>query len=116
MGILAGGAASVFVLGALSGPVAALIAVAIAAGALRGIHTLLQATAVADRWGTRAFGRINGVFTAPITAVIALAPGGGSLLAELLGGYPVAYALLALRTLTAAAAAATATAGAPPRS
>lgn len=101
--IMAAGAGSVVVLGLLPGPAAALILVAVLAGAIRGAYTLLQATAVADRWGTRAFGRVNGVFNAPIAAVIALAPGGGALLADLAGGYPSAYTLLALATLAAAA-------------
>lgn len=104
--VVIGGAATVIALGLLPGPAAALIAVAVVAGAVRGVFTLLQATAVSDRWGTHAFGQINGVFTAPITAVIALAPGGGSLVADLLGGYPMAYALLALLTLASAGAAA----------
>jgi MFS family permease len=88
-------------LGALPGPVAALIALAVLAGAARGAHTLLQASAVADRWGTRAFGRINGVFSAPITASVALAPAGGTLVADWVGGYPAGF--LALAGLTAAA-------------
>jgi MFS family permease len=106
--ILTAGAVTIIVLGVLPGPVAALIAMAVLAGAARGLFTLLQATTVADRWGTRSFGRINGVFTAPITVAIALAPGGGALLARLTGGYPTSYALLALITVIAAAAASTA--------
>jgi len=109
--ILAAGAATIVALGVLPGPAGALIAVAVLAGAARGLFTLLQATTVADRWGTRSFGRINGVFTAPITIAIALAPGGGALLARLTGDYPTSYALLALLTLTAAVLAGTAKAG-----
>lgn len=104
VGVVAAGAATVLALGLLPGPAAALIGVAVLAGLVRGIHTLLQATAVADRWGTESFGRVNGVFTAPITAVVAMAPGAGSLVAELSGGYPTGYTLLALVTLAAAGA------------
>ena len=50
------------------------IAIGIVAGAVRGAQTLVQASAVADRWGTRNYGSINGVFAAPITAVTALGP------------------------------------------
>jgi MFS family permease len=100
--ILTAGAATIVVLGILPGPDAALIVVAVLAGAARGLYTLLQATAVADRWGTRSFGRINGIFTAPITIATALAPGGGALLARLTDGYPTSYALLAAITLAAA--------------
>jgi MFS family permease len=106
--ILTAGAATIVVLGVLPGPAAALIAMAVLAGAARGLFTLLQATTVADRWGTRSFGRINGVFTAPITVAIALAPGGGALLGRLTGDYPTSYALLALITVIAAVAASTA--------
>lgn len=101
-GIVAAGAATIVALGLLPGPAAVLIGVAVVAGGVRGAFTLLQATAVADRWGTRGFGHRNGVFGAPITAVIALAPAGGALLAEALGGFPVAYALMATTTLLAA--------------
>lgn len=104
--VLATGAATILMLALLPGPAAALIIVAILAGAVRGLFTLLEATAVADQWGTRAFGRINGVFTAPITTAAALAPGGGVLLAALTGGYPASLTILALITLTAALAAA----------
>jgi MFS family permease len=91
-------------LGLLPGPAAALIALAVLAGAARGAHTLLQASSVADRWGTRAFGRVNGVFSAPITAAVALAPAGGALVGEWLGGYPLGFALLAALTALASVA------------
>ncbi|MGT2460823.1 MFS transporter [Sinomonas atrocyanea] len=56
------------------GPPWLLIAVGVGAGAARGAHTLVQGSAVADRWGTRSYGTINGVFAAPITVVGAFAP------------------------------------------
>ena len=59
------GGVCVAVLGLVPGPVGLLVAVAVAAGGARGMHTLLQASAVSDRWGTASFGRINGVFSAP---------------------------------------------------
>jgi MFS family permease len=105
--VLVVAAGTVVVLGVLPGPVAVLLGVAVLAGAARGVYTLLQATAVSDRWGTAAFGRVNGVFAAPITAVTALAPGGGALVADLAGGYPAAYTALAVLTIVGAAAAAT---------
>jgi cyanate permease len=107
VGILVSGAATIVALGVLPGPSSALIAIAILAGAARGLFTLLQATTIADRWGTRSFGHINGIFTAPITIAIALAPGGGALLARLTGSYPTSYTLLAALTVTAAIAAGT---------
>jgi MFS family permease len=113
LAVLAAGAASILILGLLSGPQAALITASIVAGAVRGLFTLLQATAVADRWGTRSFGRINGVFTAPITIAGALAPGGGVLLADLTGGYSTSLTILAALTFAAAVGAASATLATP---
>lgn len=89
------GGASVLTLLALAllpGPAWALVAAAVLAGAARGAFTLLQATAVADRWGTADFGSLNGAFNVPITAAIALAPAAGALLADLLGGPQAAAA------------------------
>ncbi|MDT7620702.1 MAG: hypothetical protein QOF99_1603 [Pseudonocardiales bacterium] len=103
--IPAAAAVCVAALGLLPGPAATLIALAVLAGAARGAHTLLQASAVADRWGTRAFGRVNGVFSAPITAAIALAPAGGTLVADRVGGYPTGFAVLAALTALASIAA-----------
>jgi MFS family permease len=88
------GGVCVVVLGLLPGPVALLVAVAVAAGAARGLHTLLQASAVSDRWGTASFGRINGVFSAPTTVAVALAPAGGVVLAGLVGGFGPAFVVL----------------------
>lgn len=100
--ILTAGALSVLALGVLPGPVVPLIALAVVAGAIRGIYTLLQATTVSDRWGTHAYGHLNGIFAAPITATVAVSPAAGALLAERLGSYPTAYGLLAGLTLAAA--------------
>jgi MFS family permease len=88
------GGACVAALGLLPGPVGLLVAVAIAAGAARGLHTLLQASVVSDRWGTSSFGRINGVFSAPMTVAVALAPAGGVVLAGLVGGFGPAFVVL----------------------
>lgn len=63
------------------------IATGIFAGAVRGALTLVQASAVADRWGTAAYGRLNGVLAAPISALGALAPGVAATLATALGSY-----------------------------
>ena len=89
------GTASVLVLTLLAllpGPAPALVGAAILAGAVRGAFTLLQATAVSDRWGTRHFGALNGTFTVPLTASIALAPAAGAWASDLLGGQTAAVA------------------------
>jgi MFS family permease len=95
IGVVVGaGGLLVVAAGLVPGPVALVIAIAVLAGACRGMHTLLQASAVSDRWGVRSFGRINGVFSAPTTVGIALAPAGGVLVAELVGGFPAGYVVL----------------------
>ena len=78
------------VLAVLPGPAAALVVVSVLTGAVRGAYTLLQATAVSDRWGTRYYGSLNGTFTVPITASIALAPALGALATDLLGSHTAA--------------------------
>lgn len=99
------GAIGIWLLAYVPGPAAVLIAIAVVLGAVRGCHTLLQATAVSDRWGTQDFGTINGVFTAPMTAVGALAPVSGPALAGVLGSYSAMAVVMAVM-LTAAAFAA----------
>jgi MFS family permease len=72
----------------------ALVASAIA-GVARGLLTLIQATAVTDRWGIRHFGRLNGILGAPVMLAAALAPFGGAALAAMSGGFKNAFLLLA---------------------
>lgn len=69
------------------GPAWLLIVVGVVAGAIRGAQTLVQGSAVADRWGTRNYGAINGTFAAPITITAALAPAIGPALATGVGSY-----------------------------
>lgn len=68
--------------------------VAMLAGAGRGISTLLKATAVPDRWGQRAYGRLSGVFNAPVMLGIAIAPALGAWVAEMTGSWEMMYLLL----------------------
>ena len=82
-------------LGALPGPAALLIAAAMLAGAARGVFTLLQATAISDRWGATHYGRLNGLLSAPAMLATALSPWAGAALAYTFGGYPGVFALLA---------------------
>lgn len=74
--------------------VAALIVAAILAGMARGVFTLLQATAVTDRWGARYYGQLTGLLSAPLTITMALAPFAGAALANLLGGYATTFLVL----------------------
>ena len=102
--ILGAGAAGLWALAVVPGPAWALIVLVILIGAARGAHTLLQATAVSDRWGTTNFGALNGIFSAPMTAVTALAPVSGPALAGLLGGYPAMTVVMAALLTVAAVA------------
>ncbi|WP_432855404.1 MFS transporter [Amycolatopsis sp. CA-161197] len=81
---------------------AALIAAAIVAGMARGVFTLLQATAITDRWGAAHYGRLNGLLSAPMTITMALAPFAGAGLAALFGGYTPAFLVLAAVNVGAA--------------
>ena len=93
--VLLAGAAATLLLGVIPAPAALLVAVAVLAGAVRGLFTLLEATLVSDHWGTARYAALNGVFTAPLTAAIAVAPTAGAALAGGLGGYPQLFAVLA---------------------
>lgn len=104
--ILAAAAATTGVLGILPGPAGLLIAAAMLAGAARGVFTLLQATAISDRWGAMHYGRLNGLLSAPAMLATALAPWAGAALADVLGGYPPVFAVLTAVTVLATALAA----------
>ncbi|MPZ96501.1 MAG: MFS transporter [Propionibacteriales bacterium] len=81
----------------------ALIVGAVVAGMARGVFTLLQATAITDRWGRRNYGHLNGLLSAPMTITMALAPFVGAASADLLGSYRTTF--LALGALAAVAVA-----------
>ena len=80
-----------------------LVVVAVPAGMVRGIVTLLQATAVTDRWGARDYGTLSGVLAAPLTFTTAVAPFLGAALAVLLGSYAAMLLGMAVVGLAAAA-------------
>lgn len=84
-------------------------------GLARGIYTLVQATAVTDRWGPTSYGALNGVLGAPALVASAAAPFVGAVLAHLLGGYAAGFLALAGVAALGAALAAGATLGEPGR-
>jgi MFS family permease len=92
--VLAGVAATTVVLAMLRS-VPALVAAVVLAGVVRGVLTLLQATAVTDRWGVNYYGRLTGVLSAPVTLTAALAPWIGAALAAGLGGYAAMFVVMA---------------------
>lgn len=104
--MLAFGAGSTALLAFLAGPAPALVAAAMLAGMARGLFTLLQATAVSDRWGSAAYGRLTAILSAPATLAAAVAPWAGAAIATTLGGYPALFAALTIVYLAAALAAA----------
>ncbi|WP_445271755.1 MFS transporter, partial [Streptomyces sp. DSM 41978] len=63
--LIALGALTTAAFAAVPGPYGLLIAVSIVAGMVRGNLTLLQATAITDRWGTTHYGRLSGLLAAP---------------------------------------------------
>ncbi|WP_235671119.1 MFS transporter [Tomitella fengzijianii] len=87
--------ASTLALAVVPGPVGLLVAASMTAGIGRGIATLLQATAITDRWGPRAYGHLSGVLGLPVLLATALAPFAGAVLAETTGGYAHAFVVLA---------------------
>jgi MFS family permease len=107
--VLLMGALTIVALGLLPGPAGLLVAASILAGTTRGILTLLNATAVSDRWGTQHYGRLNGLLSAPITFAQALAPAAGAALAGVMAGYSAVCVLLAGITVAATLLAALAT-------
>jgi predicted MFS family arabinose efflux permease len=88
-----------------------LIGLGMVLGLARGIYTLIQATAITDRWGPAGYGTLNGIPTAPALVAAASAPFVGAALADVLGGYSAAFLVLA----GAAAVAAALAVGATPR-
>ncbi|KRF02597.1 hypothetical protein ASG88_04265 [Nocardioides sp. Soil777] len=88
-----------------------LVGIGMILGLARGVYTLVQATAVTDRWGPSAYGTLNGIVTAPALLASALAPFAGAALAAGLGSYADAFLVLAL----VAAGAALLMLGATPR-
>ncbi|MFS0899379.1 MFS transporter [Mycolicibacterium litorale] len=105
--IMAGVAVTTALLGVFSS-YAALLIVTIGAGVMRGIMTLLQATAVTERWGPSHYGHLSGILNAPVMIATAIGPFVGAALASLLGGYAAMFlALGAVAALAAVVAAAT---------
>jgi MFS family permease len=88
-------AASIAALAVAPGDALLLIALSMVAGVARGVATLLHATAVTDRWGPRAYGRLSGILGAPVVFASALAPWVGAALADLTGSYATTYGILA---------------------
>lgn len=101
--LILGGAVTTILIAVIPGPTWLLLAAAIAAGTVRGNLTLLQATAVTDRWGTTHYARLSALLSAPVTIAAAIAPWAGSALAQLLGNYRSVFVILAAISVMATA-------------
>ena len=101
-GTLLAAAGTTLLLGVIPGPAFVLVAAAVLAGAVRGTFTLVNATAVADRWGTAHYGRLSGMLNAPLAVTSAVAPWAAAALAGKLGGYPAVFTVLAALGVIAA--------------
>ncbi len=95
-------AATTLGLAVTPGPYVALVALSFVAGMGRGVFTLLQATAVTDRWGTADYARLSATLAVPMLVAAALAPWVATVLATALGSQAVTLVVLA--TLAVAAA------------
>ncbi|OII61992.1 MFS transporter [Streptomyces sp. CC53] len=100
--LIALGATTTAALALVPGPIPLLVLLSVLAGVVRGNLTLLQATAVTDRWGTAHYGRLSALLTAPATIAAALAPWAGAALAGVLGGYGGLFLALSGSSLSAA--------------
>nr|WP_296777304.1 MFS transporter [Rhodococcus sp. (in: high G+C Gram-positive bacteria)] len=101
VGVIAVTASTTAALGLVTS-VVALVALAVGAGLARGIFTLIQATAITDRWGPAQYGYLNGIMSAPIVIAMAIAPWAGSLIAGWTGSYSGAYLVLGVLAVVAA--------------
>jgi len=102
--VMAGVAATTALLGLFTSYVA-LVLVTVAAGMVRGVMTLLQATAVTERWGATHYGRLSGWLSAPIMISTALGPFVGAALATMLHGYAAMFLALGVLAVVAAVSA-----------
>jgi MFS family permease len=104
LGVLAVGAV-VPLLILLPGGLAVGVVLCLLLGLVRGSFTMVSATAVAERWGIRNYGAINGVLTTPVDLARAVAPWGGAAVASGLGSYRLLFVAVAVLAGLAAAGA-----------
>ena len=95
-GVIAVLAATLLLLAVVPGPAALLTAVAIVAGAARGLFTLVAATVVSEHWGAERYAALNGVYNAPVGIAAALAPAFGAAVAAATGSHSGLFVVLAL--------------------
>ncbi|GAA2113812.1 MFS transporter [Nocardioides bigeumensis] len=84
-------------------PVVIIVVLSFVGGMARGLFTLIQATAVVDRWGTRHYGSRSGILSGATMAAAAIAPWAGASIAVALDGYSTAFWLFAAGAMLGAA-------------
>ncbi len=89
---------------ALVGSLPLLIVVIVVLGSANGMSTLARATAIADRFGGRYYGSVNGAIAVGANGARALAPVGASMLSVWLGGYGGTFGALAIMAAVAGGA------------
>lgn len=99
---LGAAAATTALLALVHRPVALVLVVSFTAGLARGVYTLIQATAVSDRWGTESYGARSSLISSSTTVAAASAPWVGAAAAESLDSYARAFLVLAAVGLLAA--------------
>jgi MFS family permease len=92
--VIAALAAAIAGLAIVPGPTLLLVLMAVAAGAARGLFTLVEATLVSDYWGPERYAAIAGVFMAPILAASAAAPWLGAVIAGATGSSEALFGVL----------------------
>lgn len=99
--LFSGGA--VLGLALLPSPAWLLLVLAGLIGAARGITTLIMASGISELWGPRHYAVLAGWLSTPVAVAGAVAPWVGSLIAERVGSYGVAFVLLGACTVASAA-------------
>ncbi len=89
-------ALTIAALAIVPGPAVLLVLLSVLAGAARGLFTLVGATIVSDLWGAARFASLNGAFGAPLAVGSALGPLAGAWIAQMVGGFPICFVVLAL--------------------
>ena len=101
--VLAVVALSTVGLAEIRNPLLVIVVLSFIGGTARGLFTLVQATAVVDRWGTRHYGSRSGILSGATMAAAAIAPWAGASIAVLLDGYATAFWLFAVGAVLGAA-------------
>lgn len=99
--LFSGGA--VLALALLPSPAWLLLVLAGLIGAARGITTLIMASGISELWGPRHYAVLAGWLSTPVALAGAVAPWVGSLTAEWVGSYGVAFVLLGACTVASGA-------------